>query len=161
MTKEQLGQVVLSSERQMYATAKKIVQNDQDCADAIQEAIVKAFTKIDTIKKDKYVKTWLMRILINECYNIKRRDVGREAFDEQYVESIPAADTEMDYSGLYMGLEKLKDELRVPTVMYYFEDFSVREIAQILDISEGAVQKRLDRARRKLRDVIKFEEVFS
>ena len=45
MTKEELGQLILSSERQLYATAKTILADDQDCADAIQESIVKAFSK--------------------------------------------------------------------------------------------------------------------
>ena len=62
--------MILSSERQLYATARTILSDDQDCADAIQESIVKAFSKIDTLKKDRYAKTWLMRILFNECYNI-------------------------------------------------------------------------------------------
>lgn len=49
MTKENLGRLILESERQMYLTAKTILRNDQDCGDAIQEAIVKAFQKIDTL----------------------------------------------------------------------------------------------------------------
>lgn len=57
MTKEQLGALILSSERQLYATAKTILMNDQDCADAIQETIVKAFSKIQTLRNDKYAKT--------------------------------------------------------------------------------------------------------
>ena len=65
MTKEALGELILSSERQLYATAKTILSDDQDCADAIQESIVKAFSKIDTLKKDRYAKTWLMRISMN------------------------------------------------------------------------------------------------
>ena len=52
LTKEALGELILSSERQLYATAKTILSDDQDCADAIQESIVKAFSKIDTLKKD-------------------------------------------------------------------------------------------------------------
>ena len=77
MTKENLGRLILESERQMYLTAKTILRNDQDCGDAIQEAIVKAFQKIDTLRQDKYAKTWLMRILINECYSRLRREGTR------------------------------------------------------------------------------------
>lgn len=88
MTKEALGELILSSERQLYATAKTILSDDQDCADAIQESIVKAFSKIDTLKKDRYAKTWLMRILINECYNIARRINVNEPLDEGYAENM-------------------------------------------------------------------------
>ena len=113
MTKEQLGVLILDCERQLYSTAKTILYSDQDCADAIQDTIVKAFSKIQTLKNDKYAKTWLIRILINECYTILRKSSKLTSLD----------------------------------VM----DEQTKEIAQILDITEGAVQKRLARARGKLR----------
>ena len=125
MTREELGQLILSTEQQLYATAKTILRNDQDCADAIQESIVKAFSKVHTLRKDCYAKTWLIRILINECHNIARQDGKKEYLEENYM-----------------------------------EDFKVREIAQILDISEGAVQKRLARAREKLKNAINLGETY-
>ena len=73
MTREQLGKLILDSERQLYSTAKTILFNDQDCADAIQETIVKAFAKIETLRNDRYARTWLIRILINECYTLLRK----------------------------------------------------------------------------------------
>ena len=57
----------------MYVTARSILSEDEDCADAIQETIVKAFSKINSLKQDAYAKTWLIRILINECYNVLRQ----------------------------------------------------------------------------------------
>lgn len=158
MTKEQLGQLILSSERQLYVTAKSILTNDQDCEDAIQEAIVKAFSKIYSLKNDNYAKTWLMRILINECYSIGRRMRKIEVRADVNTESIVREETH-DYSELYRAVNKLKEELRIPIILYYMEEFSVKEIAQILDISEGAVQKRLVRARQKLKSEIKLEEL--
>lgn len=157
MTKEQLGALILESERQMYCTAKTILENDQDCADAIQETIVKAFQKIHTLKKDKYAKTWLIRILINECYDLIRREsrlVSLEGVSELWEMKEKA-----DYSDLYQAVRSLKDELKIPVVLYYAEDFSIKEIAQILEISEGAVQKRLARARGKLRIELESAEV--
>lgn len=161
MTKEQLGQLILSSERQMYATAKTILVNDQDCADAIQETIVKAFSKYHTLKKERYAKTWLMRILINECYNICRNESRKLSIDEMNLELAVLKEEKRDYSGLYEAVNSLKEELRIPVVLYYMEDFSVREIARILEISEGAVQKRLARARKKLEVTVNLEEVWT
>lgn len=160
LTKEQLGEVILSSEQQLYATAKSILVNDYDCADAIQETIVKAFEKIHTLKKDKYAKTWLIRILINECYNLTRANSNR--CTEALMEKITLHDyAKPDYSELYKAVEALKEELRIPIVLYYVDDFSVREIAKLLNISEGAVQKRLSRARSKLKKSIDLEAIFS
>ncbi len=151
MTKADLGDLILQSERQMYQTAKSILRDDNDCADAIQETIVKAFVKIDTLKEDKFAKTWLIRILINECYNLIRN--GKKQVPYVYIDDLPEmqAKEKADYSDLYHALNLLKDELRIPVVLYYIEDFSIREIAEIMEISEGAVQKRLVRARAKLK----------
>ena len=158
MTKEQLGDLILSSEAQLYATARTILADDQDCGDAIQEAIVKAFSKIHTLKKDEYAKTWLMRILINECYNFFRKESRHipvaEIEQEMYTEK-------QDYSELYRAVNTLKKELRIPVILYYMEEFSVKEIAQILEISEGAVQKRLARARKKLKAEVDLKEVIA
>ena len=151
MTKEQLGNLVLDSERQLYSTAKTILFSDQDCADAIQETIVKAFSKIDTLKNDKYARTWLIRILINECYNLGRKSSKFISFEDLEDRLEMESEKSKDYSELYAAVNSLKEELRLPVILYYIEDFSVREIAQILEISEGAVQKRLARARGKLR----------
>ena len=151
MTKEQLGNLILDSERQLYSTAKTILFCDQDCADAIQETIVKAFSKIDTLKNDKYARTWLIRILLNECYNLVRRSSKFISLENLEDRQEMNAEEAKDYSELYAAVNSLKEELRLPVILYYIEDFRVREIAQILEISEGAVQKRLARARGKLR----------
>ena len=74
MTKETLGQLIIDSEETMYHVAKSLLYNDADCADAIQEAIVKAFAKLHTLKDDSYAKTWLIRIVMNECYAIMRKE---------------------------------------------------------------------------------------
>ena len=158
MTKEQLGNVILESQHQMYATAKAILKDDHDCADAIQETIVKAFAKLDTLRKDRFVKTWLMRILMNECYNICRRSEKVLPID-QYMEQIETPQKEREnYGELYEAVQELREELRIPVVLYYVEDLSCREIAETLDISEGAVQKRLARAREKLKNRLQNKE---
>lgn len=149
MTKEQLGTLILDSERQLYSTAKTILFSDQDCADAIQETIVKAFSKIETLKNDKYAKTWLIRILINECYTLLRKSSKLVPLEDAI--EVTEGEADKDYRDLYRAVNSLKKELRLPVILYYIEGFNVKEIAQILEISEGAVQKRLARARGKLK----------
>lgn len=159
MTKEKLGTLILNSERQLYSTAKTILKNDQDCADAIQETIVKSFSKIDTLKNDKYAKTWLIRILINECYTLLRKSSKLVSMEDMNEITQMEADERMDYSDLYGAVTSLKEELRIPVILYYIEEFNIKEIAQILEITEGAVQKRLARARKKLKVDLQESEV--
>ncbi len=149
MKKEQLGQIIIRSEETLYHIAKTLLYNDADCADAIQEAIVKAFAGISSLRQDAYAKTWLVRILINECYAMMRRE-KRVVSLEVYQQEEAAAETE-DYSDLYEALRQLPDQIRICVTLYYLEGYSVKETAKILEITESAVKNRLARARTKLR----------
>lgn len=149
MKKEQLGKLILASEDTLYHVAKTLLHSDADCADAIQEAIVKAFTSLHTLRQDSYAKTWLVRILINECYTLMRRGkrlVSLEEYPHQETASEPA-----DYSDLYEAVQKLPPDIRICIVLYYLEGYSIKETAKILKISESAVKNRLARARTRMR----------
>ncbi len=149
MKKEQLGKLIIASEDTMYHVAKTLLYNDADCADAIQEAIVKAFTNLHNLRKDSYAKTWLIRILINECYAIMRRE-KRIVSLEGYQREDTGKETE-DYSDLYEAIRQLPQEIRICVTLYYLEGYSVKETAKLLEITESAVKNRLARARAKMR----------
>lgn len=74
MNKQQFTKQVLEAEASLYHVAHTLLVNEEDCADAIQNAILAAYDKLGDLKKDAYFKTWLTRILINECYRILRVD---------------------------------------------------------------------------------------
>lgn len=73
MTKEDLGHLIIVSTDSLYRISKSILRNETDCEDAVSEAIVKSFDKINTLQHASYAKTWLVRILINEYYRIYRQ----------------------------------------------------------------------------------------
>lgn len=145
----------------MYVTAKSILKDDNDCADAIQNAIVKAFMKRHSLKNEAYAKTWLIRIVINECYSILRSSRKIVSLEECKELNDTYAEDKKDYGELYAAVRHLKDDLRMVVVLYYIEEFSCKEIAAILEISEGAVQKRLARARAKMKEELTSPEVVS
>lgn len=133
----------------MYHVAKTLLYNDADCADAIQEAIVKAFSSIHTLRKDAYAKTWLIRIVINECYAIMRREKKLVSLEDYSVEE--AAEERTDYSDLYEALSHLSEEIKLTVTLYYIEGYSVKEVAALMNTTESAVKNRLVRARNKLK----------
>lgn len=149
MKKEQLGKLIIASEDTMYHVAKTLLYSDADCGDAIQEAIVKAFSNLHTLRQDSYAKTWLIRILINECYAIMRKE-KRVVSLEEYSREETASEPE-DYSDLYEAIGHLSEEARLCVTLYYMEGYSVKEIAKLTDTTESAVKNRLSRARGKLR----------
>lgn len=149
MKKEQLGKLIIASEDTLYHVAKTLLHSDADCADAIQEAIVKAFTNLHTLRKDSYAKTWLVRIVINECYAIMRKQKNIVSLEEyQNQEAV----WREDYSELYEAIRKLPEDTKICVTLYYLEGYSVKETAKILEVTESAVKNRLARARARLRD---------
>ncbi len=149
MTKEQLGNLIIALEDMLYHVAKTLLRSDADCADAIQEAIVKAFSGIQTLRKDSCAKTWLVRIVINECYVILRREKLLVPIDD-FVEN-EMAQEQADYSELYEAISRLPEEIRLTVTLYYMEGYSVREIADLLKTTESAIKNRLMRARTKIK----------
>ena len=150
MKKEQLGELIIASEETMYRVAKSLLYNDADCADAIQEAIVKAFSKLHTLKEDIYAKTWLVKIVMNECYAIMRKEKRIISLDDYQMEDQEAE--QEDYSELYEAIFKLPEPVKLCVTLYYLEGYSVKEVAQILDVTESAVKNRLLKARAVLKE---------
>lgn len=149
MKKEQLGQLIIASEDTLYRVAKTLLRSDADCADAMQEAIVKAFSSLHTLRKDSYAKTWLVRIVINECYAIMRKEKRVVSIEDYTPEEM--AESAEDYSDLYEAVSRLPKEQRLSVALYYMEGYSVKEIAELMETSESAVKSRLARARARLK----------
>ena len=141
----------------MYRVAKTLLYNDADCADAIQEGIVKAFSKIHTLKSDAYAKTWLIKILMNECYSIMRKEKKLISLEDYTVDDL-GAETE-DYSDLYEAIRHLPKEAGLAITLYYIEGYSVKEVADLMGTTESSVKNRLARARAKLKKELEMEAV--
>ena len=84
MNKDQFTKEVLNVERSLYHTARAILADDEDCADAMQNAILHAFEKLHTLRSEAYFKTWLTRILINECYQIIRSKHPTVSYEDYF-----------------------------------------------------------------------------
>ena len=147
MDREQFTSAVLAAEPTLYRVAKTMLRSEHDCADAAQQAILRAWEQLDSLRSTRYFKTWLVRILINECSTILRRQ-------QRLAEAIPAPAAD-DYSDLYAAITALEEKLRLPVELYYLEGFKTREIAGMLGIPENTVKTRLRAAREHLRKDLK------
>ena len=136
----------------IYRVAKGMLREEKDIEDAIQNTIIKAYSNIKTLKQDEYFKTWLVKVMINECNTILRSNKKTVAIDS-VMENEPDVDNFKDFD-LTSSVYSLSEDLRVVTVLFYFEDMSQKDIAKFLDIPEGTVKSRLTRARKKLYEVL-------
>lgn len=147
-----------SCEQSLYRVSKGILKEDSDCADAIQETILKSYKSITKLKKPTYFKTWITRILINECYDLLRKRnkvIPMESLEEQLPDT---GYNDSYFLELSDSLSKVDYKHRVVLTLFYFEDFSIKEISTILKIREGTVKSRLNRARTKLSSLLEMEE---
>jgi len=154
MNKQEFTQHVLEAENSMYRVAKSIAVNETDCEDAVQQAILTAYDKLKCLRNEKYFKTWLIRILINECYRI-RRCKGCIVSFEDYMYDVPF-ESNVDIE-LREAVFKLPQKIRTIIVLYYIEGYSIDETAYMLRIPQGTVKSRLHKGRKLLRDMLNDE----
>ncbi|GGN94709.1 RNA polymerase sigma factor [Saccharibacillus kuerlensis] len=133
----------------MYRTARTILGSDTDCADALQETILKAYRSIGTLRESNFFKTWLYRILINECNTILRKK--RRLSLPGTVPEVIGGEEDYRVVELREAVDRLKEPLRLTVVLVYMEDMKIAEAARILGVSEGTVKMRLKRSRIQLR----------
>lgn len=157
MNKDEFSRQVLAAEGSLYRVAKTILHNDEDCADAIQNGILKAYQKLDTLQNKKYFKTWLTRIVINECYQIIRNAQRYTSLDEYPGWDAEAVEDSHEESEVMLELMQLDEKYRIPIMLHDIEGYSSKEIGSILGLSETNVRNRLFRGRTVLRKRLKGE----
>ena len=122
------------------------------------------YKNIQNLKNEKYFKTWVIRITINKCYDIlKTHQLNTEKMLKAQ-KDVAELHTNFDnnvilQTDLQTTLELLEEDLKIVTVLYYYNDLSISEIADILNIPKGTVKSRVFRAREKLYEILSKEEV--
>ena len=138
----------------LYRTARSILRNEQDAQDAVQEAVTQAFARLHTLRDPAKFKPWLLRILVNTCYDTCRRrrsTVYLEAVEETL--AAPQSDCEERMS-LWSAVMRLPEEQKAVVTLFYYEDLPIRAISEVLGVPQGTVKTRLSRARGRLRQML-------
>lgn len=141
---EAFSRLILANERNLYGLARLYLKREEDCADAVQEAIVKSFAAMPALKEPAYFKTWLSRILIHECLQLLRSQQRQRT-----VSPVAEVADAMPYEAIELkeAVAHLEDDLRRVIQLHYYRDMPIRAIAKIAGIPEGTVKSRLYRAR--------------
>lgn len=138
---------------QMYKTAFMQLKNEHDALDAVQEAFSKAFSGIRSLREARFFKTWLVRILLNECHNIQRQRRKVIPMSEEVVEYCEKGQHYLNESNVEVSsiIDGLEDIYRKVVDLRYNHDLKLEEIASVLDIPVGTVKSRLNRALKLLK----------
>ena len=145
--REELAELLMDHMEMMYRMAYSIVENDADAQDAVGETIVTAFEKWHQLRKPDSARAWILQILVNKARTIRKK-ANRVSPCEDLEQS--KSDGIFLYDEIWPVVMELQEEYREVIVLYYYEQFSVKEVAQALNIPVGTVKSRLARARERL-----------
>ena len=141
----------------LYAIARSYFGSGMDAEDAVAQTVMNAWEKLHTLRQPAYFKTWLTKILLNNCHDILRQRKNIVTLD-----ALPEREgAEDDHGDLYFEelLSRLSPTLRTAMQLYYGEGFNTREIGDILGLSSGTVTARLKRGRDILARLEKEENI--
>ena len=144
---EEFMRQVCACERTLYRVSRALLGSDADCADAVQEALLKAWRHRNRADIS-YFKPWLTRIVINECYTIGRRRTRLTPVDD--VPDMPAPERDISLE-TRDALDRMQKSHRLVLTLHYLEGFSLAEIAKMTHVPLGTVKYRIVQARKALR----------
>lgn len=155
-TQQIITQLLTENYNQYYRLAYSYTHNEEDSKDIVQTGAYKALRNYHTLNNTEFAKTWLYRIMLNECFSFIRQPQHLsydKMLDEDGIEWGTTQDTYADID-LQRAIEQLPDRDRAIVILKYFEDKTLEEIAEILDENISTVKSRLYRCMKKLRDYL-------
>ncbi len=147
--------------QKLYHLALTLLSNPDEAEDAVQDVFIKAAEKRKQFQGKSSLYTWLVRILINHCHDLRRKRVKRSenSIDEDHESALADVRINLEKKielsevsrSLIIRVNELSDIYREVIVLRFFENLSYAEIADILSVSEGTVKSRISSARNILR----------
>lgn len=157
--KEAFVDLIESCKQGLYKTAIAMLRNEADAADALQDTVLKSYENLQSLRKPNFFKTWITRIMINQCNRILRRRGNVVPIDDH---------PELEYTGQDTSgrefvelLNKLEEQYRIVLYLFYVEEFTIKEISTILEMNENTVKTRLSRGRGNFRKLYMKENQIS
>lgn len=147
-------ELILQLEDDLYKIARTRLNNQEDIFDAIQETIISAYKSIGKLKKIEFFKTWIIKILINKCNDVYKNIYEveldeRKSSESDFSNSIVNLENDLDFEYI---IKILNYDERIAMTLYYLEEYTTKEIGEILKTSENTIKTRIARARLKIKN---------
>lgn len=137
----------------VYRIAYRYVKNSTDADDVFSEVFLAYFKKERTFESEEHRKAWLIRVTINCAKDLLSQRAQLQQLHEETLSDQTAHDVDT-YMDLNKAIEQLRPEYQEVIKLYYLDDLSVKEIAQILNKNENTIKTQLFRARETLKSVL-------
>ena len=157
--KEYFTENIRQCEKGMYTLALGILKNETDTADVMQEAMMKAYCNLHQLKDRDKFRSWILSIVHNTAIEYIRNRRDTTDIDELYDLSSPSAsvDTETQLS-VWDAIQQLKLPYRTTIILFYYENYTVRQIAEVTHTSAFAIKQQLSRGRKMLAQLLHKED---
>lgn len=157
---EALIRLMQKHEKEVLKCCFVFLQDFTLAEDAAQETFFKAYRAMDRFRGESSEKTWLMRIAVNTCKDIRRGAWFRHVRGSASLEQLPEPALPPQTDSIHITLEVMRLPLkeRQAVLMHYYQNMTLAETAQVLGISPAAVGKRLKKAHRRLKQVLEGGE---
>jgi RNA polymerase sigma-70 factor (ECF subfamily) len=156
LDKEEFCSLIKLYEKSMYNLACSMARNEHDAADIMSESVLRAYSNIDKLKNKDAFRAWILRIVHNTAAEYIRKNCRIVYLDEvnEEKENIREFDLSTELT-LRKAVDSLSQKYREAVVLFYYEDFTTKEIATIIGKSEPAVRQLLARGRKQLKEISK------
>ena len=143
----------------MYTLAMGILKNEADAADAMQDAILKAYCNLDQLKDRSRFRPWILSIVHNTAieYIRKQKNMVDLESQEDLAAPEPGVDTATRLT-VWDGIQRLKLPYRTVIILFYYENYSVRQIAEVTHTCVIAIKQQLSRGRKMLAQLLNKED---
>lgn len=145
------AELMQSQMQNMYKTARAMLRDDEDAADAISDTILACWEKMDQLKKAEFFKTWMTRILINKCNDYLRQ--RKKMYPVEEVEETPVSSEEYENVEWMEMMRSLDEKYRLVMILYYVNGLKTTEISSVLHIPDSTVRTRLARGRSRMAEL--------
>ena len=149
-----VSEVIEKYKNNLYAVAFNICKNADDAEDVVQDTLVAYFSNHKQFETEEHVKAWLIRVAINKAKNINNSFWRKNKVTLDETMETLAFETE-ESKELFETVMKLPEKYRIAIHLFYYEDYTVKEISEILKVSESNVKVRLSRGRNLLKETLK------
>jgi RNA polymerase sigma-70 factor (ECF subfamily) len=164
--KDAFRMLIEQHERMVFGIAYSMTYNRDSAADAVQEALLKAWKNLPSLREENAFRAWLVRIVINEVKQQGRRNREKATFIEKTPDLSDTSDgieTEIERNDIHKAvrraIQRLPSKQRQAIVLRYFGELTMTEIAFVMGCRKGTVKSRLSRALEHLRDILSVDEM--
>ncbi|HBF9727101.1 TPA: sigma-70 family RNA polymerase sigma factor [Clostridioides difficile] len=155
-----MEQLINEQKEYLYKTAFLYTKDENEAMDICQETIYKTILNIHKLREPSCFKTWMTKILINNVNEVNRNKI--KIFDNDFqIELIKDISYEKleEKLDLYSAIDLLEEKFKTPIIFQYFQDMTIKEIAEVLECNENTVKTYLRRGKKKLYEILMRGEI--